>query len=375
MSRWDEPAPGEHDAGERSWRVVRAAFAGREPAPRSRAKWPLVAAAAGVAVAAAALSPPGLAVLGSIRDAVRGEPNAKPALFSLPAPGQLLVNSDRGAWIVQRDGSKRLLAGYRDASWSPHGLFLAAIHGDELRALEPDGDVHWSIGRPALELPRWSNAGNRDERVAYISRATLRVVGGDGRGDHALGAAARVAPAWLPRTHVLAYANAAGRVVVVDADTGRMLWARRAQERPAGLEWSSDGRFLLVRGASSITVFGTAGRQRLEPLAEGAAPVADASFAAAGAAIAFAQRASGRSFVWVYPKLQPDGTAARRVFVGAGDFERVLWSPNGRWLLLAWPSADQWLFIRSAAVRKVIAVSGIDDAFGPRAAPAAWCCR
>ena len=375
MSRWNEPAPGEREAGERSWPVVRSAFAEREPVPRARARWPIVAAAAGVAVAAAALSPPGLAVLGSIRDVVRGEPNAKPALFSLPAAGRLLVNSDRGAWIVQRDGSKRLLAGYRDASWSPHGLFLVAIHGDELRALEPDGDVHWSIGRPELAFPRWSNVGNGEERIAYISRSTLRVVGGDGRGDHPVGAAVRVAPAWLPRTHVLAYADAAGRVAVVDGDSGKVLWARRARERPAGLEWSSDGRFLLVRSPSSITVFGAAGRQRLEPLAEGAAPVADASFAAAGAAIAFVQRAAGRSFLWLYPKLGPDRTAARRIFVGAGEFERVLWSPNGRWLLLAWPSADQWLFIRSAAVQRVIAVSGIEDAFGPGAAPAAWCCR
>jgi hypothetical protein len=90
--------------------------------------------------------------------------------------------------------------------------------------------------------------------------------------------------------------------------------------------------------------------------------------------VAFVQQARGRSFVWLYPKIRPDGTAARRVFVGAGEFERVLWSPNGRWLLLAWPSADQWLFIRSAAVRKVVAVSGIADAFGSDAVPAGWCC-
>jgi hypothetical protein len=43
-------------------------------------------------------------------------------------------------------------------------------------------------------------------------------------------------------------------------------------------------------------------------------------------------------------------------------------------LLLAWPSADQWLFIRSAAVRKVIPVSEIGEAFGPEAQIAGWCC-
>ena len=374
MSRWHEPAPGEREAEERSWRVVRSAFAAREPVSRKRAWWPTVAVAAGAAVVAAALSPPGVAVLDSIRDAVRGEPNAKPALFSLPT-GRLLVESTRGVWVVDRDGSKRLLAGYRDASWSPHGLYVAAVSGDELRALEPDGDVHWSIGRPGLRFPRWSNVGNRDERIAYLSGRTLRVVGGDGRGDHAIGAADRVAPAWRPGTHTVAYVDRRGRAIVVEADTGRRLWIRRAQQRPEALEWSADGRFLLARGSSSITVFGGAnGRGRLEPLGPGAAPVVDARFAAAGTAVAFVQESDARSFLWVYPRLLPDGTAARRVFTGAGVFDRVLWSPDDRWLLLSWPSADQWLFLRSAAVRKLEPVSGIEAAFGRGAVPADWCC-
>jgi hypothetical protein len=374
VTPWREPAPGEREAEERSWRVVRAAFAARDPVPRRRAWWPVVAVAAAAAVVAAALSPPGVAVLGSIRDAVRGEPNAKPALFSLPS-GRLLVDSDRGTWVVERDGSKRLLAGYRDASWSPHGLFLAAINGDELRALEPDGDVHWSIGRPRLRFPRWSSFGRRDERVAYLSGGTLRVVGGNGRGDHPIAAADPVAPAWRPRTHVVAFVDARGRLAVADADGASRLWTRRARQRPVELEWSPDGRYLLARGASSLTIFGADGRRRLDPLGPGAAPVTDASFAATTAAVAFVQHAGSRSFLWVYPKLRPDGTAARRVFGGAGIFDRVLWSPNGQWLLLAWPSADQWLFLRSAAVRKIDPVSGIEAAFGPGAVPVGWCCR
>jgi len=370
--RWREPAPGERDAGERSWPVVRAAFAAREPVPRRRARWPIVAVAAAAVVAAAALSPPGKAVLGSIRDAVRGAPNAKPALFSLPT-GRLLVDSDRGVWVVERDGSKRLLRGYRDASWSPHGLYLAAINGDEVRALEPNGDVHWSVARPQLRFPRWSDAGNGDERVAYVSGRTLRVVGGDGRGDHAIGPAQPVAPTWRPGTHVVAYVDRSGHVAVVDSDTTRRLATSRAQQPPEELEWSADGDFLLARGRTSITVFRAGARGRLEPLGPGAAPVVDVSFARSGA-VAFVQEADTRSSLWVYPKLRPDGTSARRVFAGAGVFDRVLWSPNGRWLLLSWPSADQWLFIRSAAVRKLTPVSGIERAFGPGAVPADWCC-
>jgi hypothetical protein len=378
MRSWNDPAPGEREAAERTWEVLRTAYEERIRVPRRRDWRPLAVAVAAVVVVAAAVTPPGHAVFGSLRDAVRGEPNATPALFSLPTPhSRLLVNSAEGAWVVQSDGSKRLLDGYRDAAWSPHGLFLAAVRGNELRALEPNGDVHWSVGRAGVASPSWSNQGNGDERVAYLARTTLRVIGGDGRGDRSLArGVARVAPAWRPGTHVLAYVDHAGRIVVRSADSAAIRWTATSEQRPAGLEWSSDGRYLLARGPSSITIFDSTGRQRLTPLGDGAsaAPVVDAAFMPSSHAFAFVQQAAGRSTVWFAPQLRPDGTAARRVFTGAGAFDRIAWSPDGRWLMLSWRSADQWLFIRSAAVRKVIPISGIEDAFGPAALPAGWCC-
>jgi len=376
MTRWQEPAPGEPDAGDRTWHVVRRAYEQRLPAPRERSWRPFVAIAAGAAIVAAALSPPGLAVWGSLRDAVRGAPNAKPALFSLPTPrSRLLVNSAEGAWVVQSDGSKRLLDGYRNASWSPHGLYLTAVHGDELRALEPNGNVHWSIGRAGLASPRWSSQGHGDERVAYLAGSTLRVVGGDGRGDRALARhVSHVVPAWRPQTHVLAYLNGAGRLIVRNADSGAVQWTAALAQRPGALEWSGDGRYLLARGPSSLTVFGSTGTPRLSPISPGAAPIVDAAFQPLNDALAFVQHAGSRSIVWFYPRLTPDGTAARRVIAVAGVFDRVAWSPDARWLLLSWRSADEWLFIRSASVRKVVPVAGIADAFGPAAVPTGWCC-
>ena len=373
MTRWQDPAPGEREAGERGWELVRGAFEERLPSPRRRDWRPLVLAAAAAAVIATAVTPAGHAVF----DAVRGEKNAKPALFSLPvAHSRLLVNSAEGAWVIQSDGSKRLLESYREMSWSPHGLYVAGIRGDELRALEPNGDVHWSIGRARLADPAWSSHGGGDERVAYLSGSTLRVIGGDGRGDRLLARhVAQLAPAWRPHTHVVAYADRSGRIVVRDADTARVQWTATAQQRPAALEWSADGRYLLVRGAGSLTVFGRDGKQVLRPLGgPAAAPVVDAAFMPGSHAVAFVQEAKGRSVLWFYPQLRPDATAARHVFAGAGRFDRIAWSPDGRWILLSWASADQWLFIRSAAVRKVVPVSGISDAFGPAAVPAGWCC-
>jgi hypothetical protein len=200
------------------------------------------------------------------------------------------------------------------------------------------------------------------------------VIGGDGRGDHPLVRnAARIVPAWRPRSHVLAYVDARGRVVARNTDTAEVQWRRTAPQRPESLEWSADGRYLLVRGRSSLTIFGGASA-RLEPLGPGAAPVVDATFRPSGDAVAFVQRVAGRSIVWFYPALTPDGTRARRVLEVAGVVDRVVWSPDGRWLLLSWQTADEWLFIRSAAVRKVVPVAGINQSFGPAAAPAGWCC-
>jgi Tol biopolymer transport system component len=376
VRHWEDPAPGEREGGDRTWEVVRDAYQERIRLPRKRDWRPIALAAALAVVIGGAVTPVGHAVFGSLSHAVRGERNAAPALFSLPAAhSRLLVNSTDGAWVVQSDGSKRLLRGYRDASWSPHGLYLAALNGNELRALEPNGNVHWSIGRAGLATPRWSSEGNGDERVAYLARTTLRVIGGDGRGDRALArGAAHVAPAWRPRSHVLAYVGRAGRIVVRSADTGAVQWTSTAQQRPIGLTWSGDGRFLVARGPSSITVFGHAGRQRLTPLGPGAASVIDAAFHPSSHALAFVQQAAGRSTIWFYSRLGPDTTAAQRVFTGTGEFDRIAWSPDGRWLMLSWRSADQWLFIRSAAVSKVIPVSGIEGAFGPHALPAGWCC-
>src|SRR5439155_111876 len=117
--------------------------------------------------------------------------------------------------------------------------------------------VHWSIGRPGLAGPTWSNEGTGDERVAYLAGSTLRVIGGDGRGDRLLARnVAHVVPAWRRGAHVLAYVDGAGRVVVRDADTGAVQWRSVAQQPPQALEWSGDGHYLLARGPSSITVFG-----------------------------------------------------------------------------------------------------------------------
>ena len=164
-------APGEAAAEERSWDVVRAAHAQRTPAPRhSHARRALLAAAAGAVLLVIGLSPAGAKVGDLAEEVVEavgiGEDDARPALRSLPTEGELLVESELGPWIVREDGSKRLLGDYREASWSPRGLFVAAAEGRELIAVEPTGEVRWTITSAArVSDPRWGGFGF-DTRIA-----------------------------------------------------------------------------------------------------------------------------------------------------------------------------------------------------------------
>jgi len=366
---WQESAPGEREAGERSWEVVREAFDQRVPSPRQRNRRPLVAAIAiAVGILAASFSPPGLAVWSSIRDAVGTEDH----LLSLPTRGRVLVNSQAGAWVVQRNGSKRLLGGYIDAAWSPHGLYLAAAHGNDLVALEPNGRVHWKLPRTSpIGGPQWSYEGYR---IAYLSGPALRVVNGDGTGDHLLAANAvrsgLPAFSWRPGTHQLAYKNARNELVLRDADRGRVLWRRRTSGI-ARLLWSDDGQRLLV-AAGPPRVLDAGGRTVATLPARSLLP---AAFAPGSHSLALVTTANGQSTVSIYSG--PRYAHRRVVFAGANGFGGLAWSPDGRWLLIDWRTADQWVFIRFPAVRR-IDVQNIGNTFdsGPEhyATLGGWCC-
>jgi len=170
--------PFQHETQARTWPIVQSAFAEREPLPQERRAWrPVLVLAVAAVLAGAFASPPGRAVIDRVREVV-GVESAKPALFSLPSSGRLLVDSDEGAWIVSSDGSKRLLRDWREASWSPFGRFVVAAKTNELAALEPNGDVRWTLARPNVRFPRWGG-GRTDTRIAYLSGSALRVVAGD----------------------------------------------------------------------------------------------------------------------------------------------------------------------------------------------------
>jgi dipeptidyl aminopeptidase/acylaminoacyl peptidase len=346
---------------------VAAAFAERGPT-RPRRSWrPLVVALAALAAVAAALSPPGRAVLDDVREVV-GVEEADPALFSLPADGRVLVSADTGVWIVQRDGSRRRLGDYASASWSPFGRFLVATRADELAALEPDGTVRWKLARPRVRFARWGGS-RRDTRIAYLSGRTLRVVAGDGTPDTAVARnVAPVAPAWRPGTrHVLGFVAADGRVHLVDVDRRRtLLRSQNKIVRPVALEWSRDGSTLLALGELSVEpVVGPGQHARLE-----------------GRGVAIAAAPRGRTFALV-ERLAPGrsrvstlGARPRELFAGNGAFSSVAWSPDGAWLLVAWRDADQWVFVRARGAPRIRAASAAARQFESGSFPRVegWCC-
>ena len=352
--------PADRAAEARAWELVRAAYAEYEPArARPRLRWAPAAAVLLCAVAAAAFSSPGRAVVDAVRRTI-GVEHAAPALFRLPAPGRLLVSGTGGTWLVASDGSKRRLGAYTRAAWSPHGLFVVAATADELATLEPrTGSVHWTLSRPQIAFPRWGGS-RTDTRIAYLTAGRLHVVAGDGTSDAAvrgLPAAAPVAPAWRPGDrHVLAYVSTRGRVAVLDTDEGSVAWVSTGHAEPRALAWSPDGKTLALATARQLVLFdGRTGRARVRALA-------------GARAVAFSPQ--GRLAVLRDSTvLLVDGPRVRTLFTSPARLAGLAWSPNGHWLLTALPGANQWVFVSE---RHVLAVSHVAQQFGGTPALDGW---
>lgn len=402
---WELSIPTPVDAEERGLRAVGAAFAqrrsagadGREDglgAGSSPGRPSLPRLALGLALAtllvALLLSPAGAAVRGWVGDAFTSAPRPEPTLSEIPGGGRLLVQSGTGPWVVQPDGSRHLLGDYEEASWSPHGLFAAVVKGRTLSAVAPDGTTRWSLTAAArVSEPRWSRSG---EQIAYRSGTGLRVVAGDGSGDRLLAESVavspyRVAPSWSPSGEdALAYVSGGGLLRLVNSETGAELDKARALHRITWMEWGTGGRRILEashhpkalrlrtvqpRGATPPP---TLGRTRRLPLAPGATLV-DAALAPERPLVAVVLtywKASGtRSEVVVYG---PTGKR-RNLLTVPGSLGQVAWSPDGRRLLVAWPGADQWLFlpIGRGRGRAVANVSHVFSSSFPRLE--GWCCR
>jgi len=407
------PIPESAEAEERGRQMVAAAFGERRgddsevggamtPASSERrSRRPIPRLALGLSLAAVLaillLSPAGATVRNWVDDTFTASPpRPEPTLAKVPGGGRLLVQTGEGPVVVQPDGSKRLLGDYEGASWSPHGLFVAAVKGRSLSALEPDGTSRWSItAAQRVADPRWSPSG---ERIAYRSGKSLRIVAGDGSGDHLVNPqTAPVAPAWSPSgTPELAYVNGQGQLRIATSEKS----ASRSGAPPdmAGavvgpwvrkIDWGAGGQSILEVSPGSLDLQGMRlnkleGRSELRrrtslPIAPGAT-VVDAALAPqrplVAASVTFWKKHGTYSEAVVYrPGKQP-----RTLLSVPGSLGQVEWSPDGRRLLIAWPGANQWLFLPLGRDRGR-AIADISKAIAPSGRPtsfpllAGWCCR
>lgn len=386
------PVPDEEGAEARAHAVLEAAFQARaERSPLltrpSKRLVPALAAAAVLALIVLAVTPPGQAISDWLRDELGRDHvrvTTRPALDRLPGGGSLLVQSPSGAWVVRADGSKRLLGPYRQATWSPFGRFVGVTKADELLAVEPGGRVHWTLPRHDVRDPRWSPSGFR---VAYRSGASVRVVAGDGTGDRVVGRG--VAAEWrpltvgvvggqkvLPSANVLALARRDGSVRAFDVDTRRTLWSTRVARGARSMSWARDGSHLLVATARTVSVLDRAGRVTRRVALPPGTTLTDARFGPDPGTFAMIRRRGSASELALF-----DGRHTRLLFAGAGRLTGLTWSPDGEWLLVGWPTADQFLFVRPGSPPSVRAAQGVSAEFDPRAAvpngapvPAGWCC-
>jgi WD40 repeat protein len=370
-------APDEPGAEERAWDVVRSAYAQRTPVGRRRSHRRTAGGliAALVVGGAVALSP-AAATVGHLIGRALGVEHAAPALSSLPAPGRLLVSDSGGTWTVGPDGSTRRIGPWREASWSPHGRYLTIVGNDELAAVSPHGIRQWALRRRHVRDPRWYSPTGY--RVAYLSGDDLRVVAGDGTGDHLLATSvARVAPAWRPgHPYQLAYLTASRRLVVRDGDSGVTLWSADPKFSVHQLAWSSDGERLLALSPQGVSVYSADGRLLSAETALGQGPIADGALSPDGRTLALVTGRPGSAVV-IYSVIGQH-PVARRVLAGKG-LAQVAWSPDGRWLLISWPAANQWVFVRVVGPPQVAAVSRIVQQFsgGRERFPRldGWCCN
>jgi hypothetical protein len=382
------PIDDESGAEERAWRVVSAAYGERYPeaAPRHIRRLVLALAASAVLLGLA-LTPAGAEVVDAVEEVIGiGEEDAKPALRSLPAAGELLVQSPSGPWIVRGDGSKRLLGDYGDATWSPRGMFVAAADGRQLVAVDPVGQVRWTVTAAGpVRDPRWSPSGYQ---IAYRSGDDLRVVAADGTADRLLERdAAPIAPAWrpvpetklqaesgAPGTEQLSFVGADGRPSLVDAISGE----RIPGPSPAPLDrarygairkiaWSADGERFVTMSERAVLAddpflpdTGT-----FNYVATRGASIVDAALAPNHEDLAVLEHGSGRSEIHVLAIARGERSRPGPLFAGPEAITGITWSPDGRWLLTGWRSADQWIFLRADHPRRLVAIDEISRQFDP----------
>ena len=237
------------------------------------------------------------------------------------------------------------------------GLFVVATSDRRVVALEPDGDVRWTVTRPRPVTDARYPSGFR---IAYREGNTVRVVVGDGTNDHLLARHRRACPARLaPRC---------------ESQHPRVRRRRRADPRPrrryprralvgapcaipASLVWSPDDSRLLALSADGTSrIYDAGGRDA------GLGQMDGAAYSPGGDA-----RPTRPTIL--RPTLRPSGSSRTAASKRSSPVRAASGISSGRRTVVGcsspWPAADQWLFFRAPSVRGVVSVPGIAREFDP----------
>jgi hypothetical protein len=132
-----------------------------------------------------------------------------------------------------------------------------------------------------------------------------------------------------------------------------------------------------------VLLFGRSGRRLASRAMPAGSAVQNAQWAPRGTDVAIIRRseAADRSEVLLLDATR--GLSGRVLFTGPGRFGALAWAPSGDRLLIGWPEADQWLFLRPVRPRgdgRLSAVANIARQFTPGAtsppfpSTVQWCC-
>jgi dipeptidyl aminopeptidase/acylaminoacyl peptidase len=343
---------------------------GEQGARRRAAAAAAAALALSLSAVALATTRPGHAVTHWIDD-VFSAPAVTQPRDRLPARGSVLAIGARGPFVLGTGGGRHALGRYSDAVWSPHGLYVAAVRGRQLAAVDPRGGVHWVLTATGpVADPRWSPDGFR---IAYRAGARLRVVAGDGSGDRlASRAVAAVAPAWRPgRAHVLAFVTAGGGLLLGRLDRGDGYLMADGLAAARWIAWAGPHRLLAASPATVTAIPAgvlsatTRRRERTWHVPSGATIVSAAVSPTARHVAVLVRRAGVTRVVLLGSAL---AGRPRVLLAVRGALAGLAWSPDGRWLVAQQPRRSRWLLVPTSPGLRVRALPGLDGRIG------GWCC-
>ena len=189
-------------------------------------------------------------------------------------------------------------------------------------------------------------------------------------------------PAWRPDdAHVLAYVDRRERVNLVAVDSGTRLWRTPRLRDVEQLAWAPGGHRLLAVGGDQIYRLDPRRRTTSYTAIDWVPGAADQieymAVAPRTGRIALVRAAdSGRREV----RVELARPRERLLFTARGPLPGLAWSPDGRRLLVPWPDADQWIFLRPGGGGRPVAVANMSRQFMPGAREPAfpdsvqWCC-